>query len=69
MLRLMGPAVLTGGVLQINLFIGQIIASFQDGARALLNYADRINQLPLGVIGIAIGVVLLPELSRALKAR
>ena len=68
MLRLMGPAVLTGGVLQINLFIGQIIASFQDGARALLNYADRINQLPLGVIGIAIGVVLLPELSRALKA-
>ncbi len=45
MLRLMGPAVLTGGVLQINLFIGQIIASFQDGARALLNYADRINQL------------------------
>ena len=68
MLRLMGPAVLTGGVLQVNLFIGQIIASLQDGARALLNYADRINQLPLGVIGIAIGIVLLPELSRALKA-
>ena len=68
MLALMGPAVLTGGVLQINLFVGQIIASLQDGARALLNYADRINQLPLGVIGIAIGVVLLPELSRALKA-
>ena len=68
MLALMGPAVLTGGVLQINLFIGQVIASLQDGARALLNYADRINQLPLGVIGIAIGVVLLPELSRALKA-
>ena len=67
MLRLMGPAILTGGVLQINLFVGQIIASFQDGARALLNYADRINQLPLGVIGVTIGVVLLPELSRALK--
>lgn len=65
---LMGPALLTGGVTQINLLVGQIIASAQDGAIALLNYADRINQLPLGVIGIAIGVVLLPELARALKA-
>ncbi|MGI9357470.1 MAG: murein biosynthesis integral membrane protein MurJ [Rhizobiaceae bacterium] len=68
LLKLMGPAVLTGGVLQINLVIGQIIASAQDGARALLYYADRLNQLPLGLIGIAIGIVLLPELSRALKA-
>jgi putative peptidoglycan lipid II flippase len=66
-LALMGPAILTGGVLQINLLIGRVIASAQDGAFALLNYADRINQLPLGVIGIAIGVVLLPELSRALR--
>lgn len=68
LLVLMGPAILTGGVVQINIMIGRIIASAQDGAIALLNYADRINQLPLGVIGIAIGVVLLPELSRALKA-
>ncbi len=68
LLKLMGPAVLTGGVLQINLVIGQIIASAQDGARALLYYADRLNQLPLGLIGIAVGIVLLPELSRALKA-
>ena len=68
LLLLMGPALLTGGVTQINLLVGQIIASQQDGAIALLNYADRINQLPLGVIGIAIGVVLLPELARALKA-
>ena len=65
---LMGPSLLTGGVLQINLLIGTIIATAQDGANALLNYADRLNQLPLGVIGIAVGVVLLPELSRALKA-
>ena len=65
---LMGPGLLTGGVLQINLLIGTIIATAQDGANALLNYADRLNQLPLGVIGIAVGVVLLPELSRALKA-
>jgi putative peptidoglycan lipid II flippase len=63
LLVLMGPALLTGGVTQINLLVGQIIASWQAGAIALLNYADRINQLPLGVIGIAIGVVLLPELA------
>jgi putative peptidoglycan lipid II flippase len=68
LLVLMGPALLTGGVTQINLLVGQIIASAQDGAIALLNYADRINQLPLGVIGIAVGVVLLPELARSLKA-
>jgi putative peptidoglycan lipid II flippase len=68
LLVLMGPALLTGGVTQINLLVGQIIASAQDGAIALLNYADRINQLPLGVIGVAVGVVLLPELARSLKA-
>ncbi|MFK5978438.1 MAG: murein biosynthesis integral membrane protein MurJ [Rhizobiaceae bacterium] len=65
---LMGPAILTGGVVQINIMIGRIIASSQDGAISLLNYADRINQLPLGIIGVAVGVVLLPELSRALKS-
>lgn len=68
LLVLMGPALLTGGVTQINLLVGQIIASTQDGAIGLLNYADRINQLPLGVIGIAVGIVLLPELARAFKA-
>ena len=68
LLVLMLPAMLTGGVLQINLLIGTIIATMQDGANALLNYADRLNQLPLGVIGIAVGVVLLPELTRALNS-
>ena len=68
LLVLMGPALLTGGVTQINLLVGQMIASAQEGAISLLNYADRINQLPLGIIGIAVGVVLLPELARALKA-
>ena len=62
------PAAVTGGITQINLLVGQIIASAEAGAIAIINYADRLNQLPLGVIGIAIGVVLLPELSRALKA-
>lgn len=61
------PAGITGGITQLNLLVGQIIVSGDDGAIAVINFADRINQLPLGVIGIAIGVVLLPELSRALK--
>ena len=61
------PAAIAGGIVQINLFIGQIIASQKAGAIAVLQFADRIYQLPLGVVGIAIGVVLLPELSRALK--
>ncbi len=62
------PAAIAGGVTQINLFVGQIIASQKDGAIAILQYADRVYQLPLGVVGIAIGVVLLPELSRTLKS-
>ncbi len=65
---LMVPGVLSAGVLQLNLIIGTIIASFRDGAVSYLYYADRIYQLPLGVIGIAFGVVLLPELSRKLRA-
>ena len=64
---LMAPALLTGGVLQINLLIGTIIATRSEGANALINYADRLNQLPLGIIGIAIGTVLLPELVGALE--
>jgi putative peptidoglycan lipid II flippase len=68
LLWLAAPAAATGGITQINLFIGQIIASTKEGAIAVLQYADRIYQLPLGVVGIAVGVVLLPELARALKA-
>ena len=68
LLWLAAPAAAAGGITQINLFIGQIIASGKEGAIAILQYADRIYQLPLGVVGIAIGVVLLPELSRTLKA-
>lgn len=62
------PAAVTGGITQINQIIGQMIASSKDGAIAALQFADRIYQLPLGVVGIAIGVVLLPELARALRA-
>ena len=68
LLILAGPAALIGGITQINLFVGQAIASFKPGAVSILQYADRPYQLPLGMVGVAIGVVLLPELSRALKA-
>ena len=57
------PAVLSGGVIHINLLVGRQIASYYDGAIAWLNYADRLYQLPLGVIGIALGSILLPKLS------
>ncbi|MCB9992619.1 MAG: murein biosynthesis integral membrane protein MurJ [Hyphomicrobiaceae bacterium] len=62
------PAILTGGITQVNIFIGTIIASGAASAISYLYYADRLYQLPLGIIGIAVGVVLLPELSRHLKA-
>ncbi|MBX9454845.1 MAG: murein biosynthesis integral membrane protein MurJ [Rhizobium sp.] len=62
------PAAVTGGVTQINQIIGQMIASTKEGAISALQYADRLYQLPLGVVGIAVGVVLLPELSRSLRA-
>jgi putative peptidoglycan lipid II flippase len=62
------PAALAGGVVQINLLVGRQVASFFDGAVAWLYYADRLYQLPLGVVGIAIGIVLLPDLSRKLSA-
>lgn len=68
LLVLAAPAALTGGIVQINIVVGQIIASQQDKAISWLSFADRIYQLPLGIVGIAIGVVLLPELSRALSA-
>ncbi len=62
------PAMLAGGVVQINLLVGRQVASFYDGAIAWLSYADRLYQLPLGVVGIAIGIVLLPDLSRRIGA-
>lgn len=63
------PAALSGGVMQINLLVGQQVASGFDKAVSWLYVADRLYQLPLGVVGIAIGIVLLPDLSRRLAAR
>jgi putative peptidoglycan lipid II flippase len=62
------PAAITGGITQINLLINTAIASGKEGAVSSLAYADRIYQLPLGVVGVAVAIVLLPELSRALRA-
>lgn len=64
----MGPALLVGGVLQINLLVSRQVASGTEGAISWLVYADRLYQLPLGVVAIAVGTVLLPELSRRLQA-
>ena len=68
MLALMLPGVFGAGVQQLNLLVSTVVASFRDGAVSTLYYADRISQLPLAVIGIAVGVALLPLLSRQLKA-
>jgi putative peptidoglycan lipid II flippase len=62
------PGVVAGGVTQLNIMIGTVIASQQPGAVSQLYYADRLYELPLAIVGIAIGVVLLPDVSRQLRA-
>jgi len=68
LVRIAIPAALAGGVVQINLVVGQLVASQYDKAVSWLYSADRLYQLPLGVVGIAVGIVLLPDLSRRLKS-
>ena len=68
LLKLMVPGIIGGGMTQINLLVGTIIASFIAGAVSILYFADRIYQFPLGMIGIAIGTALLPELSRKIHS-
>ena len=63
------PAALATGVMQVNLVVGQFVASRFEGAVSWLFAADRLYQLPLGVVGIAVGIVLLPDLSRRLEAK
>lgn len=64
LLVLIGPAALGASVAQINLMVDMIIGSHIPQAVSYLYYADRVNELPLAVIGIAIGTALLPMLSR-----
>tara|TARA_B100000902_G_scaffold32335_1_gene38706 strand:+ start:14 stop:1543 length:1530 start_codon:yes stop_codon:yes gene_type:complete len=63
------PSIFSSGVTQINILIGTIIASFQASAVSYLYYADRIYQINLAIAGIAIGVVILPQLSKYIQAR
>ena len=59
------PAAFSAGSVQINIFVDMILASLLPvGAISWLYYGDRITQLPLGIIGIALGTALLPHLSR-----
>lgn len=61
------PGAIAGGALQINVLVSQALASFEPGAITYLNVADRLYQLPLGLIGIAVGVAMLPRLSRLVQ--
>ena len=68
--KVFAPAAFGSGVVQVNLFIGAFIASWlPTGAMSYLSYADRLNQLPLSVIGVAVSTVLLPILSRHIRAK
>ncbi len=68
LMRLIGPAAFGAGVLQLNLLIDVLLAArfLPEGSVSWLFYGDRLNQLPIGVIGVAIGTVLLPSISRLL---
>ncbi|MGZ0187087.1 MAG: murein biosynthesis integral membrane protein MurJ [Alphaproteobacteria bacterium] len=67
--KMMAPGVLAAGATQINIVVGSQLASLLSaGAISHLYYADRIYQLPLGVIGVGLGVALLPQLSREAQA-
>ena len=68
-LVLMVPGMIGAGVVQVNLVIDVVLASLlPEGSVTWLYFADRVNQLPLGVVGVAVGVALLPMLSRHLSA-
>ena len=62
------PGFIAAGALQINLIVGTNVASRQAGANSWLAYADQLYQLPLAIIGIALGIVLMPTISRSVKS-
>ena len=67
LLLLAAPVALGAGVAQVNLLIDIILASLFPGAVSWLYYADRLNELPIGVIGVAVGTALLPMLTRTIR--
>ncbi|HKR86616.1 MAG TPA: murein biosynthesis integral membrane protein MurJ [Phenylobacterium sp.] len=62
------PGAIAASATQINIFISGVLVSQVNGARSWLAYCDRLYQLPQGLVGVAIGVALLPRLSRAVHA-
>lgn len=67
LIKLSIPGIIAGGITQVNLMVATQIASTFERAVSYLYYADRVYQLPLGVVGVAIGIVLLPDMSRKLR--
>ncbi|MCS6985926.1 MAG: murein biosynthesis integral membrane protein MurJ [Sphingomonadaceae bacterium] len=70
LVRRIGPAAVGAGAAQVNLLVSTVIAArfLPEGSVSYLYYADRLNQLPLGIIGIGMGVALLPALARLIEA-
>lgn len=62
------PGTIAASGVQINILVSQALASFEEGAKSWLFYADRLYQLPLGIVGVAVGVAILPRLARAARA-
>jgi putative peptidoglycan lipid II flippase len=67
-LKLAVPGALAGGAMQINSVVSQVLTGSDEGARSVLYNADRLYQLPLGLVGVAIGLALVPRLTRAFVA-
>ncbi|MEW5686494.1 MAG: murein biosynthesis integral membrane protein MurJ [Pseudomonadota bacterium] len=67
LVKLAIPAAIANSATQINIFISGILASQIAGMRVWMNVADRLYQLPMSLVGVAIGVALLPRLSQALQ--
>ncbi len=67
LIRLMIPGLISGGMTQMNILVGTVIGTFLTGVVTYIHFADRVYQFPLGMVGIAIGTALLPELSRTLQ--
>ncbi len=67
-MKLAVPGMIAGSATQVNILVSQSLASFEPSAKSWLSSADRLYQLPLGLIGVAVGVAILPRLSRAARA-
>ncbi len=62
------PGTIAASGTQINIMVSQLLASFETSAKSWLYYADRLYQLPLGIVGVAVGVAILPRLARAARS-